>query len=162
MLATDKEQKSLDFAKNAAKKERKTVDAILIEAHFSMIEAFKARLRGAEVQQFVDSEYLMAITATCENRRLFATKQGRIGLGPPDLQVGDKICAFIGAEPLFALRTADHGSWTTKNRMSSPLPPPPPSLETFRLIGDAYVHGLMYGEAFTAKGRGPKQRFVLV
>ena len=163
MLATDKEQKKLDFAKNAAKEARKTVDTILIEAHFSMIEALKARLRGDEVQPIVAPKYLVEIFATCDNRRLFATKQGRIGLGPPDLQVGDKICAFIGAETLFALRTADHGSWITMNRTSSPLaPPPPPSPETFRLIGDAYVHGLMYGEAFTTKGRGPKQRFVLV
>ena len=161
MLATDKEQERLDFAKNAAKEERKTVDTILIEAHFSMIEAMKAR--GDEVQPIVALEYFRQIFVTCDNRRLFATKQGRIGLGPPDLQVGDKICAFIGAETLFALRTADHGSWITMNRTSSPLaPPPPPSPETFRLIGDAYVHGLMYGEAFTTKGRGPKQSFVLV
>ena len=81
------------------------------------------------------------VVTNCNNRRLFATKRGRIGLGPPDLQVGDKICAFIG---------------------SSRLAPPPPSPETFRLIGDAYVHGLIYGEAFTTEGRGPKQRFVLV
>lgn len=163
LLATDKEQENLDFAKNAAKEERKTVDAILIEAHFSMIDAFEARLRGDEVKrQQIHEEYFGAILATCDNRRLFATKQGRIGLGPPDLQAGDKICAFIGAETLFALRSADHGSWLTINRSCSSLAPPPLSLETFRLIGDTYVHGLMYGEAFTTKGRGPKQRFVLV
>ncbi len=161
MLATDKEQGALDFAKNAAKEERKTVDTILIEAHLSMMEAMEAQ--GDEVQPIIALEYFRKIFITCDNRRLFATKQGRIGLGPPDLQVGDKICAFIGAETLFALRTADHGSWITMNRTSSPLaPPPPPSPETFRLIGDAYVHGLMYGEAFTTKGRGPKQSFVLV
>ena len=34
--------------------------------------------------------------------------------------------------------------------------------ETFSLIGQAYVRGLMYGKAFTADSRGPDRKLVIV
>lgn len=34
-------------------------------------------------------------------------------------------------------------------------------LQYFKLLGDAYVYGMMFGEAFTAQGRGPDQYFIM-
>ena len=48
------------------------------------------------------------------------------------LQRGDRICIFFGAHQLFILRdTATHG--------------------VHKMVGDAYVHGLMDCEAFELK-----------
>ena len=47
------------------------------------------------------------MNVVCHGRRVFGTKNGHIGLGPPDLQTGDLICSFIGAEVLFVLREND-------------------------------------------------------
>lgn len=96
---------------------------------------------------------------------MFATQNGRIGLGPPGLKVGDRICAFVGAETLFAVRETDPGSGPAdierRSRLVEPPAPAQADQKTFRLVGDAYVHGLMFGEAFAAEGRGPTRQLVL-
>ena len=60
-------------------------------------------------------------------RRFFATRDGRIGLGPSDTQVGDAVCVLFFCPTPYILR---HGP-----------------VGTSQLIGEAYVHGLMYSEA---------------
>lgn len=59
----------------------------------------------------------------CPGRRYFATSDGRTGLGPPDMHVGDEVCVLYDAPALFILQRREGGGWT--------------------LIGDAYVYGLM-------------------
>ena len=163
MVAADREPKTLDFAKIAAKREKKTEASIIIYAHISVINSFEAILRGdAEPPVILHDEYLPVLTEACVNRKVFATQQGRIGLGPPDLKMGDRICAITGAEALFAIRGADRDSWVDVERRSTLVAAPRPGQETFRLIGDAYVHGLMFGEAFAAAGRGPTRQLVLI
>ena len=163
MVAADGEPKTLDFAKIAAKREKKTEASIIIYAHISVINSFEAILRGdAEPPVILHDEYLPVLSEACDNRKVFATQQGRIGLGPPDLKMGDRICAITGAEALFAIRGADRDSWVDVERRSTLVAAPRPGQETFRLVGDAYVHGLMFGEAFTAAGRGPTRQLVLI
>ena len=58
-------------------------------------------------------------------RRLFTTKKGYIGLGPPDCVRGDSIVVLLGAEVPFVLRPHD---------------------DHFRLIGETYVRGIMLGQ----------------
>lgn len=60
-------------------------------------------------------------------RRFFITKNGYIGLGPKSMQAGDSVFVFPGGIVPFILRTSDLGS--------------------YRLVGEAYVHGIMNGEA---------------
>ncbi|KAK3703568.1 hypothetical protein LTR37_014415, partial [Vermiconidia calcicola] len=92
-------------------------------------------------------EHMTKLMATCNNRRMFVTRQGYIGLGPPDLQAGDKICAFIGVGPLFALRQAE-------NKASG--------ADRFTLVGDAYMYGMMFGEALNDAGRAPTRKFDII
>ena len=59
-------------------------------------------------------------------RRVFATKQGKIGLGPTVLRDGDLCCVLFGAQVPFILRSTG---------------------DKYKLVGEAYVHGVMKGEA---------------
>lgn len=86
--------------------------------------------------------YFSAQQSACQGRRFFSTRGGRVGLGPAQLKAGDTICVFYSGGPLYALRFK-HAD------------------KVAELIGEAYVHGLMNKEAFTAKGRGEDQTFVI-
>jgi hypothetical protein len=57
----------------------------------------------------------------------FISEKGYVGLAPEDSKPGDVICVIIGAIVPYVLRK---------------LPE-----EEFQLIGEAYVHGIMDGEA---------------
>ena len=82
--------------------------------------------------------------ATCAGRRFFSTEEGRIGIGPQQLAPGDKVYVLLYARPLFILRSTckagdqQEGSDTNHS-----------------LIGHAYVHGLVHGEAFDLTDRDP-------
>ena len=67
-------------------------------------------------------------------RRFFATEGGRIGLGPADIEPGDAVCVFFYCPTPYIMR-----HWTTGRSY---------------LVGEAYVHGLMYGEALDMLKRG--------
>ncbi|KAK3686447.1 hypothetical protein LTR37_019797 [Vermiconidia calcicola] len=92
-------------------------------------------------------EEMTKLMKTCDNRRMYRTRRGYIGLGPPDLQAGDEICAFIGVGPLFALRKAE-------NKVSG--------ADCFTLVGDAYMYGMMFGEALNDPGRAPTRKFDII
>jgi hypothetical protein len=64
-------------------------------------------------------------------RKLLRTRGGLLGLGPKstDVEKGDQIWVLRGATVPFVLRPADDGK--------------------YRLIGEAYVHGAMRGEALS-------------
>lgn len=57
--------------------------------------------------------------------RFFLSRKLFMGLGPEDLAAGDEIHVLSGASVPFVLRKKG---------------------ENYRLIGEAYVHGLMYGQ----------------
>jgi len=66
-------------------------------------------------------------------RRPFIFKKGFVGLGPEILQAGDVICIFFGAKLPYILRPYEDGTW--------------------RLVGEAFVHGIMYGEFLEGRAR---------
>lgn len=59
-------------------------------------------------------------------RRTFLTSTGYVGVGPLDTRVGDEVCVFIGGNAAYLVR--------------------PEKNELYSLVGEAYVHGVMYGE----------------
>ncbi|EXJ56452.1 hypothetical protein A1O7_06796 [Cladophialophora yegresii CBS 114405] len=61
----------------------------------------------------------------------FSSNDGRMGLGPSLARVGDRIAVFNGTPMPAVLRSVDHGTG-----------------QQYQLVGPAYVHGLMDGEAF--------------
>jgi hypothetical protein len=112
-------------------------------------------------QRGMHQDYLVGAALTCAGHKLFATSNGRIGLGPATLEVGDKICVFAGREMLYALREGTEDE-NLKRGQKFQGEQGGCTQETFSLIGEAYVRGLMYGEAFTADSRGPESKLVIV
>lgn len=89
--------------------------------------------RGAEVDWAVladglnDSQYFTMSTTMIEasaERRLLLSEQGFFGIGPNDLQVGDKLYILLGGQMIYALRK---------------------SSGDYRCVGECYVHGWMDG-----------------
>ncbi|CAO2649966.1 Nn.00g012580.m01.CDS01 [Neocucurbitaria sp. VM-36] len=66
-----------------------------------------------------------------KSRRLFVSKSGLLGVGPNSVKVNDEIWLIAGARTPFVLRPQGQSDNGTKR---------------FRLVGESYVHGVMYGE----------------
>lgn len=71
--------------------------------------------------------YAISFVYITGSRRLFTTKKGYVGLGAKSVQIGDKVFVFPGGLVPFVLRGPIEGF--------------------YRLVGEAYVHGMMRGEA---------------
>lgn len=75
------------------------------------------------------ARYLNALQRVSINRRFFETSQHYLGIGPQSMQSGDLVCVILGARTPVVLR---------------------PLIEVdgaYELLGDCYVHGIMFGEA---------------
>jgi hypothetical protein len=66
--------------------------------------------------------YLDELMNMSVNRVFFITKEGRMGLGPANTQMGDKVCILCGGQVPFLLREGEI---------------------YWKLVGDAYVDGVM-------------------
>lgn len=65
------------------------------------------------------------------NGRFFVTARGYVGIAPDGARLGDRIAIVQGGAVPFVLRPGKHQGFTS----------------VFALVGEAYMHGIMYGEA---------------
>ncbi|KFY27601.1 hypothetical protein V493_03402 [Pseudogymnoascus sp. VKM F-4281 (FW-2241)] len=82
------------------------------------------------------SDFVNTIRPNVGRRRLFVTKERLIGLGPAGMREGDEVWVLPSAGAIFILRKCnddDDGDMR------------------YSFIGDAYVHGVMDGEAVDGK-----------
>jgi hypothetical protein len=89
----------------------------------------EGKYQGVRVEpehQGVERQGNIVNTAT-EQRRFIITDKGYMGLAPTQAQVGDLVYVFLGGKTPYVLRQAPSGD--------------------FVMIGSAYVHGFMDGEA---------------
>ncbi|KAI0168664.1 heterokaryon incompatibility protein-domain-containing protein [Pestalotiopsis sp. NC0098] len=72
--------------------------------------------------------FYLALRNACQERSLFYTESGLCGLGPPSIggDEGDIVSILCGSHMPIILRPVENG---------------------YKVIGEAYVHGIMYGEA---------------
>jgi hypothetical protein len=70
---------------------------------------------------------LMRLDEMLKCRDLFITNQGHLGVGLTSLEVGDEVWVLVGVRVPLILRPVGEGQ--------------------YRLVGEAYVHGIMHGEA---------------
>lgn len=77
--------------------------------------------------------YFSQMMSASNGTRPFRTNKGYIGLGPASAEEGDLVVVILGCEVPFLLRKEDGGN--------------------YRLIGEAYVHGIMFGELFAHEPR---------
>ena len=84
--------------------------------------AFPNRKEG-DYERFVTD-----VKMVCQGRTFLFTERGRYGLGPMIASPGDLCCVLFGATVPFILRKTDREGH-------------------YKLIGEAYIHGIMRGEA---------------
>ena len=105
-------------------------------ARFESDESFKPRpaLAGGLVYALSDLYgYRVALKDILDDRTFFITHQGRVGLAPTMVREGDIIVLVAGVGAPVVLRPgqcAKNGSYL------------------WYLVGDCYLHGVMYGEYF--------------
>lgn len=85
------------------------------------------KLRDFEEFQRKARRFMESFSRYCNNRRFFRSQGGKYGWGPDQTREGDVICVLDGAPVPFVLRPVNDGC--------------------FEIIGDAYVHGNMDGDA---------------
>ncbi|RYP46987.1 hypothetical protein DL768_006910 [Monosporascus sp. mg162] len=74
----------------------------------------------------------ISFSETCVGRLVAVTRAGRLCLVPPLTREGDAVFIPFGSQVPYAVRRAD---WS------------PASKDAYELVGEAYVHGMMDGEA---------------
>lgn len=91
-----------------------------------------------------------AICSATMHRRIFVTRQGYLGLGPPEIQNGDLVYIFAGGHVPFIVR-----------RVQDRMILGGEAGKSFELVGDCYVHGIMDGESMSQE-LGQKEAIWLV
>jgi len=102
------------------------------------------------------TDYIKAFQQRCENRSFFITRKGYIGLGSLSLEKGDSIVVIPGAYVPFAVTAlrdiaSDKQLKDTGNPKEEEKMVRNESIVVYRLKGEAYVHGVMYGERTLCK-----------
>jgi hypothetical protein len=88
-------------------------------------------------------EYIRHIFRACAHRSFFCTQRGYMGLAPWNAQQGDLVCVLKGGRTPFLLRLM-------------------PGVGQYRLVGEAFVFGIMGGEALDMGHVGGWKSFELV
>ncbi|KAI0861412.1 HET-domain-containing protein [Xylaria cubensis] len=100
------------------------------------------RLCGEFQDNLGANVFSQRVNRTILDRRFFLSEKGYIGLAPDNVNEGDMICVLAGGRLPLILRDA---STTSK-----------------RLVGDAYVHGIMDGEAVAEVNEESFQTYKLI
>ena len=88
-----------------------------------------------------------SIVAVAMNRRFVLTENNYMGLAPKMAEVGDRICVFLGGQTPYVVRK--------KSEVQSHQPS---IFGADHFLGDAYVHGMMDGEAMKKYSTGEKKK----
>jgi len=102
----------------------------------------RAVLKSHELEQkkfALAGRYWRLLVTRCSNRKLFATEKGYLGLGPAASTPGDIIAVIFGLNAPLVLRAS--------------------GVDEYQIVGEAYVHGIMDGEAMN--GSPSPQKFNL-
>ncbi|KAF7194910.1 Heterokaryon incompatibility protein 6, OR allele [Pseudocercospora fuligena] len=97
------------------------------------------QLRRMPGQEYADSFYSDLLLA-CKGRSFLITAKGRLGLGPLISRPADSVCILRGARVPFIVRQVT--SQSEYDLLGGPN----------RLVGEAYVHGMMEGEMVKGSG----------
>lgn len=110
----------------------KKSNPMLLVQNLSELQAVLSGSKTDYAPEFV--KQLKEIGEICIGRKAFVSSSGMIGLGPAKLEIGDAIWLVKGVKVPFMLRDS---------RLDGRL----------QLVGEAYVHGLMYGEGLKQQNK---------
>jgi Heterokaryon incompatibility protein (HET) len=115
-----------------------TLEGFFEIAHQAYQEPLREFQALCETRSFADLvwskkalSYFHMVCSAVRGRAFFTTYRGIFGIGPEDIQQGDMVVILYGTRTPLILRRVD---------------------DKWRLIGDAYIHGLMDGEGLDADG----------
>lgn len=108
---------------------------------YSGIRIQRLEYSDDELWRYFEWSALRLLRNVLARRRFFSTHRGFIGVGPAGTRVGDRVCIFSRGKVCYVVRKGSNGDNSSV------------------LMGDAYLHGFMTGEA--AKWSERKKRFVL-
>lgn len=97
-----------------------------IEAFEDRLQEYLSRIKHNEQSRNTTNQWQAALDSCQGTRRLFRTIKNYLGFGARSLR-HDEVWILAGASCPMILRQIEHGR--------------------YQLIGEAYVHGLMHGEA---------------
>ncbi len=107
--------------------------------NFQELQRSNRDIRFSILDSVGENSKYVAFSQACsrvgDNRRLFLTSCGYLGLGPRSTDLHDEVWLFHGARVPFVLRNI-----LAEN-------------ETFVLVGETYLHGIMHGENMTEQLR---------
>lgn len=111
-------------------------------------EGIEERDERGDVGDGDAEKFFVDLKLMCEGRSFFFTEKGYFGIGSWIARPGDRVCVLFGAKCPFLLR--DWGTEVGTGRRC-------------KLVQDAYVHGLMRGEAIERfkEGELAEERFVI-
>jgi hypothetical protein len=81
------------------------------------------------------------VASTIAELEIFFSETGYLGLGPIDMLPGDIVCIFLGGTVPFIVRPREGCG--------------------YQLIGECYVHGVMFGEAMETISEDNLENFVI-
>ncbi|KAL7906557.1 HET domain-containing protein [Trichoderma velutinum] len=97
--------------------------------------------------------YVELVTITMRGRSLMLMESGYVGICDTNAQAGDVVCILSDTRIPFILRKKNLASDVAAKSSSSLTNRDIPTEDVFELLGDAYVHALMNGEAAEGLGK---------
>ena len=142
-----------DFSKNVTESGRETWRSTIA----AVSSARSACSRGETAAMADVPPSFFSLTSNSRGRKFFNTIHGRIGIGPLDMRTDDTICVIRRARSLLVLRAVPqvNNDPCYEAQLGK-------YQEQFELVGDAFIYGLMKGEAFEATSRGADRNFTIV
>jgi hypothetical protein len=98
--------------------------------HPDLADFLPAEFPAPENNELLMSQYSSALRASFMHS-FFVTKKGYVGMGPAYCKPGDRVCFLLGEAAPYLVRQVEMEGGRVADR----------------LVGEAYVHGLMDGEA---------------
>jgi len=99
----------------------------------------------------IGTETLLDRLHGCKYKRcLLKTVDGHFGIGPKAMEAGDEIVVFAGGMTPFVVRKVLQSANEENN-----------GRQTYRLIGECYVHGLMEGQAVEGWNAGKYEKIIM-
>ncbi|KAK4151715.1 heterokaryon incompatibility protein-domain-containing protein [Chaetomidium leptoderma] len=116
-------------------------------------QTYVMRVKNGESKSLVDPSDPGFTNSFCRRygkRKLFYTAKGHLGLGPASTGVGDIVCILPGSAGPFVFQEDPDGG--VKSEDGHDDSEDESRGKRLRLIGESYVHGIMYGEALESEG----------
>ncbi|KAK5657522.1 hypothetical protein OQA88_3094 [Cercophora sp. LCS_1] len=135
-LEGDKGQPQSDMVAHCVQLRAETAEYKDHVARASLSQLLKDGVAGGIEAPKAYGRYLRRIRKVCAHRALCVTQKGYMGLVPWNAREGYTIIVLQGGKTPFTLRYASMGG----------------NLPAFHVVGEAYVHSIMGGEAVSGAG----------